>query len=274
MKNLFFLIPLLALGCLTMGCNPDCTNIPGLRVSSSFNPVGFEVLITSNVPADLNNKSVFFGETKVEPKFVPDVGLRVTVPEGASGDTEIRIEDGDCVDYAAVGFSVVDENFFLNNPNFIPPIPPQIIIPSPPPSFPPSIDNAWLSPENTDYCLWFIMEKDILPDGSLIESNTIDRDSSFEQSTCNQVDENLLYRRNPIFGIVDKDANLINIWIDRRAIGESLEEFHGEFIDLQDTPYADENFSAPCVGSIGKKGFIMLLTSQCTGRQVLAFQPG
>jgi hypothetical protein len=276
LKYLIYLAGLLLIGSLCTGCNPDCTTIPGLRVSSSFNPAGFEVLITSNVPADLHNKSVFFGEKEVDPEYIRDVGLRVVVPDGLSGNTDIRIEDGDCVDYVNVpgGFSVVEESFFIDNPDFISPIPPQIIIPTLPPNFPPSVDQAWLSPDNVDYCLWFIMLKDTLSDGTIVETNTIDQEESFEQTTCSG-DPGKFYFKNKIFGIIDKEANLINIWIDRRGINRGIEEYRGQFIDMANTPYAGlDRYTGPLCGSnvFTDTGHMLLLTSQRNGRQTLAFQ--
>ncbi|MEL6276169.1 MAG: hypothetical protein AAFU03_13800, partial [Bacteroidota bacterium] len=119
------------------------------------------------------------------------------VPENTAEATEVRIEDGDCVDFANFGFTVVDEAFFVNNPQFVSPFPPNIVIPTIPPSFPPVLDQAWISPQNPDYCLWFVMVKDsILAGGPFADcvvdtgenpytvSTTLDPFCSKELSTC------------------------------------------------------------------------------------------
>ena len=127
------------------------------------------------------------------------------------------------------------------------------MIPTSLPSFPPSVANAWLSPQNTDYCVWLQFAKKTVfgsnpieyvldGNGNKIETNTIDPSQSAELSVkellCNST-ANTLYHNNPVSGVVDRDNNFVHFWIDRTSKGLGVEEFIGEFIDINDTPYAE-----------------------------------
>lgn len=262
---------------LLHSCNPDCESIPGLRISADQNPAGYQVLLSANPPESLRGKKVFMGDREVAADFLPDAGLVFEVPPDVSGATEVRVEDGDCEQYAALDFQVVGADFFRNNPGFISPVPPEIVIPSIPPSFPPVIDNAWLSPTDIDYCMWFIMVKDTVysADSSsfeLVPTNTLHPAESFEFSTCGNADR--LYHGNPMFGIIDRDLNYINIWVDRRSQGDGLgiEEYVGQFIPIEGTSF-DKAYGGCSAGtSLDHNGYLMLLTSRRNGRQVLVFQ--
>ena len=80
------------------------------------------------------------------------------MPPGVTGENvNLRIQDIDCADFVSSSLNVQPESFFIGNPDYIPPAPPLIIIPIPNPPLPPSINNAWISPNNTDYCIWFVV---------------------------------------------------------------------------------------------------------------------
>lgn len=279
MKPLLFYtaaIGLIAL--LHTSCNPDCQSLSNVTPTTKEGLAGNEILLVATPLDGLRDRKVFFGDVEAQAEFHDDFGLVVEVPAGISGDAEIRIEDPDCLDVYTTPFKVVDANYILNNFDFVPPTPPDIIIPEIPISFPSYVDNAWLSPDNPGYCLWFKMHK---VNGE--ETSLVNPDSSFEQSTCScERDYNvsqLPYAMNRMGGVIDKASNFIAIFIDRTAIGGGIEEFTGMFIDLAATAYQDNlgtlNCPDPCL-VVGAHppgtGHLLLLTSKQTGRQVLAYQ--
>jgi hypothetical protein len=223
---------------------------------------------------------VSFGNTPAEAVFHEDVGLVVTVPADVDGDVELKIEDPDCLDFVAVPFTVEDTSYFLNNINYVPPTTPFIVIPTVninPPSF---VDKAWLCPQNPDYCLWFTMALD--PD--TLPTKYIDPVNSFEQATCPCLRDynlyGLLYAQNPMYGIVDKENNYIEITIDRTAVGAGFESYYGRFIDAEEEAHYRKGYnqSVTCSGECtfpknpASIGHMMLLTSKKTGRQLTVYQ--
>ncbi len=262
---------LLVIG-MSYHCNPDCDSLPGLSISTIENPAGFEVLIRANPPSALQGRKVFFDEVAAErSRFIDNVGLAVTVPGGLNpGKVEMRIEDPDCQDFVALDFNVTGADFFLNNPDYVFPPLPEIIIPTLPADFPPSIENAWLSPQNLDYCLWFKFVPN--PDGHC--TLTLDPLTSFEQSTCQTA--GVLYEQNQMSGFMDS-RGILHLSIER-ADG-SLEEFEGQLINPNDAPEqyrAWESAGADCISGLPPeyraRSHMMLLTSQSTGRQLLVYQ--
>ncbi|MCB0572047.1 MAG: hypothetical protein KDC66_19915 [Phaeodactylibacter sp.] len=262
---------LLSIG-LNYRCNPDCDSLPGLSISTTENPAGYEVLIRANPPSALQGRKVFFGDMLAEQsRFIDNVGLAVTVPDGLNpGKVEMRIEDPDCQDFVALDFNVTSADFFQDNPDYVFPPLPEIIIPTLPADFPPSIENAWLSPQNLDYCLWFKFVADA--DGNCTQ--TLDPLTSFEQSTCGKA--GVLYEENQMSGYMDSHG-VMHLSVER-ANG-SLEEFEGELINPDDAPekYLDWNsVGADCLsglpGDFKKRTHMMLLTSKATGRQLLIYQ--
>lgn len=255
-------------------CNPDCDSLVGVRLSSTLNPSGHEVMIMADPPSALQNRRIFFNDTEVETRYVEESGLVVEVPENMSGEVELRIEDPDCVDFIAFDFNVVDETFFQDNPNYIFPPTPEIIIPNLPADFPPSIENAWLHPVNVDYCFWF----KFLPDTLGICTKYIDPINSFEQSTCGNTD--VLYASNPLSGRVEADGSVF-VSVNRPG---GVEELEGRLIAPEDVPEAYQswkelncggtNVSGAWDSSYKNRHFMMLLTSKQTGRQLLIYQQG
>jgi hypothetical protein len=256
-------------------CNPDCQPLLGLEVFPKVGMPGTEVLIkASPLEALIQNdlEISFGGELAVEKKFHPSLGLAVKIPAGVSGRTDLLISSPDCSE--RLDFNAVESSFFEKNKGFIPPSVPQIFIPiSPLPPFPPSLENAWLHPEKTDYCIWFKFLKD--PKGKC--TTAIDPTQSFEQSTCNGSNTALLYNKNPIFGIIDKDKNFVQFWIDRskNANGNlGIEEFTGKFININDTPYKQWQTLECTPAPMWKRerNHMILATSTTTGRQLVIYQ--
>lgn len=285
-KTLAFASLLLAL--CQMGCNPDCTSISGLRLSSGFNPAGYEILITANPPDVLRNRRVLFRDDPVDSvRFVEGQGLIVKIPENlAVGAVDLKIEDPDCADYVTLDFEVVDPDFFVNNLGdyAFPPLP-EIIIPNlPVTDFPPSIENAWLSVNELDYCMWFKFVREVDANGDTVCTYKIDPVNSFEQcfGPCKGFtnDADCPYDDNPMFGIIDPVHNYISVTVDRTRTNNGYEEFTGQFIDPAETGQyqtweaGTEPTSVPGLPINTTRDHMMLLTSQKTGRKVLIYQQG
>lgn len=280
MKSLFYLfIAILSIG--IWSCNPDCQSITGVQIIPEVSPETYQVLVTAPDVDALKGRKVFFGDKEAVSTFVEDIGLVTQVPDGMnSGAVQVRIQDLDCNDILInEGFQVVNQSDYFNTAQFMSPTPPEFIIPSIPPAFPPSVDNAWLSPQAVDYCLWFITLKDTVDASAtppvLRDLTTLDPRLSFEQSTCGSGDPSVLYQANPITGTIDPARNIIEITIDRSNSTGGTESYTGTFIDMNQTPYNSEtwNLCNPAATELPKTGHMMLLTSKETGRQTLAFQP-
>ena len=262
-------------------CNPDCDALLGLQVKGGHGCEGDQIVLTANPLHALDGRRVFFNDIPAESFFSENMGLIVTIPEGEglNGPVEIRVEDPDCVDFVALDFNVADPLFFENNAQFVFPLIPEIIIPNVPQGFPPSIENAWLHPENIDYCIWFTL----ISDGDNC-TRIFDPANSFEQSTCFKGDpnSNLLYKENPLSGYIDANDNVF-VTI-HRVDGE--EHFQGRMVSLENVPekYHDWFFPDPLpdgcdpglpVGSAGpvpERNHMMVLTSLRNGKQMLIYQ--
>ncbi len=258
-------------------CNPACAPLLGLEVLPAVGASGTEVVIKATPLESLVDQDLeisFNSKPVIKKKFHPQLGLIVTIPEGVEGQTDLVISNPDCVE--RLKFNAVNASFFEKNRSFIPPSIPQIFIPiTPLPPFPPSLENAWLCPENTDYCIWLKFLKD--PKGKCTSS--LDPTQSFEQSTCNGMNTTLLYNKNPIFGVVDKDKNLVHFWIDRtKSLNGDLgtEEFIGSFININDTPYKPfvQLACSPAAGWKKERNHMILATSKSTNKQVVIYQQG
>ncbi|MEO1261502.1 MAG: hypothetical protein AAFZ15_22045 [Bacteroidota bacterium] len=274
MKNNLFFTVLFSCVLILFSCNPDCDSLVGLQLSSTLNPSGYEVVISADPPSSLQGRRIFFNDSEVETTFVDGHGIKVKVPEGISGNVELRIEDPDCVDFVSFDYTVVGESFFNDNPEYIFPPTPEIIIPNVPADFPPSIENAWLHPINVDYCFWF----KFLPDTLGHCTKFIDPINSFEQSTCGSADR--LYSNNPLSGRVEPDGSVF-VTVNRPG---GTEDFTGLLINPADVPEIYHGWqelvcdntpvSASWDASFKNRDFMMLLTSKSTGRQLLIYQQG
>ena len=120
------------------------------------------------------------------------------------------------------------------------------------------------------------MEKDTV-NGEVIIKNTIDESQSMEQSTCFGEDTSLYYNVNMISGIIDKEKNIVNFWIDRRHKGLGIEEFEGQFIDINETNYTEwETKGADCIAGLPegnkRRCHMMWVTSKQSGRSLIVYQ--
>ena len=286
MKRYFLSIGVIGM-CLSLciRCNPACDTPYTLEAHSPVNLAGSEVLLRTSTPSfldQLNGRSVFINNNEVSPddlKFYPDFGLVVKTPSRLEGNINLTIEDFDC-GTLGINLSMMDEQFFDNNPNFIVPSPPDIVIPSIPPIFPQDITNAWISPQNPDYCLWFgpykTYEFEVNGEVLFEYSTNVVASGSFELSACGNTDS--YYHNNPFFGVVDTVENYVEITIDRTAKSNQLEQldretFVGQFIDLNTTNYA-MGPTNPCHASSDyeQKVHMLWLQSKQTGRQLVLYK--
>lgn len=296
MRTLSLVAAIATLMFTQLACNPDCQSIQGVSVNTKDIYNGYQFVITANPLSSLEGRKVFIGDTPATSTFDSKMGLIVTVPDSDKlkvGKWELRIEDPDCLDvYVIDDFQVREDGYFDNLQTFSPPIPPQIVLPTIPITFPASVDNAWLSPEDPGYCLWFIMYKEkkvVNGDTILVPTKLINPDSSFEQATCGCLRDfntsNLPFAMNRMGGRIEYDpatkTSLIDVFIDRTPIGGDVEEFTGEFIDIDKTRYAQDRGTFDCKNvcptpPIGVNppttGHLMILTSKKTGKQLAAFQ--
>ncbi|HFA47763.1 MAG TPA: hypothetical protein ENJ95_01950 [Bacteroidetes bacterium] len=164
MKSNVYLFSVLLLAMCQLTCSPECISIFNLQIRPNTAPVGSQILLTDvNNENTLRGRNVFFGDgiPAENLEFVPDIGLLATVPNLPTGTHDISIEEPDCGDFVRTTFEVISEESFFNNPNFdtpfITPSPLQVVIPTIDAGniFPPSVTNAWISPDNPDYCIWF-----------------------------------------------------------------------------------------------------------------------
>ncbi|HFA47780.1 MAG TPA: hypothetical protein ENJ95_02035 [Bacteroidetes bacterium] len=284
--HLFF-IALLAVGQLT--CNPECISIFNLQVQPPACPAGFEVLITDEGNnASLRGRRVMFDDVEAEKvTYVDGWGLLATVPASLpNGEHSIRIEEPDCDDEVRVPFVVTDAADYFNTPGFIPPAPPEVIIPTFSASiFPPSVTNAWISADDQDYCIWFKFVMNGDEETKVLRSNEFEAElnGSFELGVRELLPAlgvacpaaSTFYHAHPVSGIVDKDANFIHIFIDRTSgnpNGEDLgiEEFKGFFIEIPDR--YKEWQPLPCGTWADERKYMMVLRSEQTGRQLVMYQ--
>lgn len=260
------------------GCNPDCNPIGFIEVTGNGFYQGQEILIKAEPASSLEGKDVLFNArgssesvtvSSTESRYIPGVGLLVKVPDDIDGtDIDLLIDDPDCGPIT-LGRSLIvgDEDFFLNNVDFIPPPNFNFIIPVSLPVFPPLVRNAWLHPEVTDYCLWFRF----ILDENDEETVTLCPATSRELSVnCDGTPD--LYHDNPVYGIIDKTNNYINFFIDRTSKNAGVEEFEGQFIDISDTDYGNDEIPSCGPPWVPGRSYMMLLTSRQTGRQLVIYQ--
>lgn len=290
MKNVLNLMScLVTIPCMMYffaACNPKCDPVGSITISSDNNPAEYEILIRAIPASSLLGKTISFGNVIVSDsakRFIENEGMVIKIPKNVSGSTKLKIQDLDCSDEVAFDFIVNSKEFYLKNPNFVSPIMPEIIFPTLVSVYPSSIDRAWVSPINTDYCFWFGQKLDSL----LIDNSSVPKKykyiyslngGSFEKTPCNGLknDANKLYALNPIYGYYDTTLTPRKLFftVDRTSKGAGTEEYIGEFIDIKATNYNKPNFphSSDCTVNPPVAGSMLLITSKKTGRQTLVFQ--
>lgn len=286
------------------GCDPKCEDNPGIPASLNVSEAvsGMEVLIRTD-PAELfhQTRNVYATSDAGEPillekKPIAGMGVKVSLPKNETGNIQLLADDPDCTGLVPLSnLPTFEESHFSNNPGFITPILPTLVFPSLPSAPIIDITNAWISPQNRSYCLWFgDFERSYLsePDGTATDgdTNTIEIDTIFvdteepkfldERSVelaigCSGSDPNqTLFHKNPVSGVVDFKNNFINIFIDRTAdprVGK-IEEYVGYFVEPEDVPNDLFLMGGACQSDNKRRGKLMVLTSQSNGHQMLLFK--
>ncbi|MEM6380167.1 MAG: hypothetical protein AAF705_18380 [Bacteroidota bacterium] len=279
-------------------CNPDCDALQTSNLSVPPGPYeeGTELAIQADPPSTLEGRKFFISARnqsgtsstlELTSRFESVLGASVvSIPEVTDSDIQFLVEDPDCGNLVPIGNSsqVVQSTFFLDNPFFVAPAPPLIIIPSPPVAPPPAVVNAWFSPNNRDYCIWFnptIVEENgievelptLLPAGSRNGIGPARGSVELAVGCGGTANTDRLYHNNPVSGIVDKENNIIRISIDRTSKNLGIEEFVGQFINPENLPPGtDFNLGGVCNSDGTSKPNIMFLTSLQTGRQMILFR--
>lgn len=287
------------LGLCLQSCNPDCETIQTSNISVPPGPYekGTELAIQAQPAGVLDGRKVFISfrsqngtssTTELQTSFVQELGAAVVqIPDELNDQLQFLVEDPDCGNLIPIGTSsrVVDPSFFVDNPFFVTPVPPLIIIPTPPVAPPPAVVNAWFSPNNRDYCIWFNPTFKTLEDGTEVETPPlIPMGSSEGIGPVNGSAElavgcggnpavDRLYHLNPVFGTVDKENNYIRISIDRTSKNLGIEEFEGQFINPDNLPPGTNwNVGGACSPDGRERPNIMFLTSLKTGRQMILYR--
>lgn len=298
-KYLLQLSALLVVLSLLTGCNPDCESIQTSNIVVPPGPFeqGSELVIASNPSNLLEGRSFSISVQNanqsevisLDTRFERSLGAAVVqLPAQLSNNATILIDDPDCTNSLiplGTESSVVDANFFIDNPFFITPAPPVIIIPAPPITPPLKVINAWFSPNNRDYCIWFKPDEDQFGNE---KSNLIPAVSADDKSLAIGPPEgsaelavgcsatgpatDRFYHANPVSGIVDKENNFIRIRIDRTLKGLGIEEMEGQFIDPAQLIGTGYEIGGACAPDGTSKPNIMLLTSLQTGRQLILWR--
>ena len=281
-------------------CNPDCDSLTAGNIQVPQQPYesGSQLLISSTPTNLVQDREFHFRSRSSNSTVILNSSYNellnaaiVDLPAELSSAADLLINDPDCSgQLIPIGApsDVVDASFFVDNPLFVSPVPPIIIIPNPPVTVPANVVNAWFSPNNRDYCIWFnpvIIET--LPDGTMVEGSALipsDPDSltinlgpvngSAELAAgCNGdvPRANRFYHNNPVSGIVDKEANIIRISIDRTSKGLGIEQYEGQFIAVDGVPEEFRN-DGICTPNTDVEPFFMYLTSLTTGRQLILFR--
>ncbi|MDW3648075.1 MAG: hypothetical protein R8P61_13490 [Bacteroidia bacterium] len=302
LRNLLLYISLFSI-LLLSSCNPKCDTSLGVAAQLSITEAvaGMEIMIRTQ-PADLLRNEIIYAlepntgaEVRVQKRFVRDQGVIVKMPDNMTGDVELLVEDPDCgglIPIANLGSRSAD--YFVDNPNFVTPILPEIVVPSLPNIDPIDITNAWISPQDRSYCLWFgDFQKHFLshPDGSPIDENpdTPEIDTTFFDSkfldeksfefaigACTENQDNSLFHNNPVSGVVDFENNYIQIFIDRTGnprVG-AVEEYIGSFVDPTEVLNPAFMVGGACLEnqSMNQRQNLMVLNSQLTGHQLMLFK--
>ncbi len=286
---------------VSLACNPECESFPANNVIVPQGPyqAGTELMIASNPSNFLEGRKILMSTgspssevIELRSSFEETLGAAIVrIPEEVSNNATFLIDDPDCSgQFIPIGSTtnIVDETFFVDNPFFITPTPPLIIIPTIPPSPPPLVVDAWFSPNNRDYCIWFRPDLDEFGNekSNLIPAIAVSpteitngppNGSAELSANCTPMTSpstDRLYHANPVSGFIDKENNFIKIQIDRTAKGLGVEEFVGQFVDPAQLPDPDYRMGGICSPDVAKSSQpnIMFLTSQQTGRQLILFR--
>ena len=292
MSRTIHCILLLIIPCLflMLACNPTCDTTAASNISIEPAAVlpGSQVKIRS-VPANyVKDRKVFIDESasssrkkEIPTYFSEEHGALVAqVPNDALGSVPLYLEDPDCSgSFIYINpLQIENEGFFAANDLFIVPPIPIIIIPTPVVNLNINVTNAWITPYQRSYCIWFVPELDddgnekselrpLLPD----DQEQFGMKGSHEFVVCGEAQRHANANVNPVSGFIDKKNGIIRIQIDRTTKGLGVEHFSGTFIKSDNLP--PEYLSGGiCEGNLKESPDFMLLTSSKTGQQLLLVQ--
>lgn len=273
-------------------CQPDCSSTPASNIDLPPGPfqANTEIAITANPVSLIKDREFHISIKKnsgieispLDSRFEKALDAAVVMmPNEINPTASLLVNDPDCTgSLIPIGnpTSIQGSSFFIDNPFFVTPAPPLIVIPTTLPSIPGNIVNDWFSPNNRKYCIWF--KPDVDENGN--ELNTLssgffdsdgNRKGSWELAAgCDNIEgTGELYHLNPISGIVDKVNNLISIRIDRTSKNLGFEDFEGFFVDPEDMP-PGYSLGGVCESDGNAKPRLMYLTSQTTQRQLLLWR--
>lgn len=275
-------------------CNPDCTNLSTSNISLPPGPylANAEIAINSSPSSLIKEREFHLSIRKnnsteimvLDSRFEEALDAAVVLmPNEVNPTASILINDPDCTgSLIPVGqaTSLQSASFFVDNPFFVTPAPPLIVIPTPPPSIPGNIVNAWFSPNDRKYCIWFKPDED--DNGNELPTLTRgffeggERMGSWELAAgCDNIEgTGELFHLNQVTGIVDKTNNIINIRVDRTSKNLGFEDFEGFFVDPNKMPAgSDYNIGGICSAENGRSmPKLMYLVSQTTKRQLLLWR--
>ncbi len=293
------------------GCNPACeTAATGNVFIQSADAIlsgrENEILLRSVPPNFLVGRKVFMDDPvagggqrmPLESFYAHELsGLIVTIPEEVADVSSpgIYVDDPDCsssILYVSP-VQIRNEDFFFFSELFIMPPMPIVMIPTVAVAPPGNITNAWITPYERGYCMWFVPERDasgrelsqLREYRPMIDEEERRRNPTFligsrEFVVCELLGRHKNADHNPVSGFVDKANNIIEIKVDRTSKGLEVEFFDGLFISpdrVPDTP-AWRNGHGGCNAqgfaqpSNQRREDFMLLTSRSTGLQVLLIQ--
>ncbi len=303
-------IVILLIACIFLGsqaCNPDCSSATSQNISIDPSTSAVlagrqnQVLLRAQPSNLLVNRKIFVDHpTKAAPsrlelrdkEFVQELnGVVVNVPDtfDAGMTPIIYVEDPDCSSEVIVANSlpIRDLDFFKFSDVFIAPPMPLVIIPTVPVPPPINITNAWITPYDRAYCIWFVPELDeqgnetsilrpLREDDEINFPNADPVRGSHEFVVCGRETEGVNADFNPVSGVVDKESGIINIVIDRTSKNLGVERFNGMFIEDDQIPQNSSwRSGGPCIEENGTEMFdFMLLTSEKTGQQILMIKAG
>ena len=152
-----------------------------------------------------------------------------------------------------------------------------------------NITNAWISPYDRSYCIWFVPELDengnelsILreykpgQDERDTAAGIFDKIGTREFIVCGDTPQrNPTAGVNPVSGIIDKETGMIQFAIDRTQHGLGIERFTGMFISDEQIPDTPEWRNGGACDNIGsERQDFMFVTSEKTGQQLLMVKVG
>ena len=271
-------------GFIPINATFECASLAGVlaNVTPSVRKALTEIKVTTTPANFLAERQLFIqrGNQSIDvnnpivSRYIADfgngIGGRIAkIPSDASGNANILIEDEECGGFIPISsVRVADAAYISANPGlFVTPTPPTIII-SPPNIAPPTnVVNTWFSPDNRDYCIWFLpeLERVAEPDGlcfregsNLLPGNDLNNlfaelgkgPSAFADpesvdfasigswelpASCPNPNGDIspdFYTGNPVSGIINQETGYVNFVIDRSgkkdASGNSLGLEHYE----------------------------------------------